>query len=72
MCLSGADYVQAKVYERLTAKGVPSKRAMGVARKVRRHYVATQLARRAAALAGAESIHQTTAEVRSTTTSDAS
>lgn len=72
MCLSGADYVQARVYDRLTKMGVPSQRAMGVARKVRRHYVATQRARRAAAIAGAESIRETTAEVRSTTTSDAS
>jgi hypothetical protein len=66
VCLSGADYVQARVYERLTSHGVPSERAMGVARKVRAHYLEQARQRRAAAMAGACTI----VEVRSTTTGD--
>lgn len=52
MCLEPGAHVQARVYERLTESGVPSDRAMGVARKVRRAYEQKRRERRAAALDG--------------------
>jgi hypothetical protein len=49
MCLSPDAYVEAVVYERLRLKGVPDKRARGVARKVRRAYALKRRQRAAAA-----------------------
>jgi hypothetical protein len=45
MCLSGADWVEAKVYDRLISKGVSPPRARGVARKVGRAYREKRLVR---------------------------
>lgn len=70
MCLTGGDIAAARVYNRLVTNGVPEHRAAGIARKVRRAYDAKAASRRAAAIAGAESIVRTSAELRSTTTSD--
>lgn len=53
MCIDLAAYVEARVFERLTSRGVPPRRAQWVAKKVRRRYEAKRLAHRAQVLESA-------------------
>jgi hypothetical protein len=45
MCLSSADYVEARVYSRLRDRNVKPEKARGIARKVRRNYERRRLER---------------------------